>query len=179
MIVSALRVLPVVLFFLLEACSAPGLSPAVQNVSKAEVPSIEIERSGGDIWGKAPHYTLTLESTGRIVFTGIQNTKTGKAERYLSEKQIVELTNAIQTADFFSLENSYTSAKDNCPNWSTDQANIKITIVYEGKQKTIFHDRGCREQGVNGRPYPPELVRFEEQIEEIFEIRRLTGESEM
>jgi hypothetical protein len=62
---------------------------------------LKIEKSGGDIWGKAPHYILIVEPTGKIIFDGIENTDAkGKVEGILNEEKMNQLVIEVSQADF-------------------------------------------------------------------------------
>ncbi len=145
-----------------------------QQTKGAEI-ALRMKRT--DCWKFCPVYELSIQSNGKVLFVGIQNTEIkGKAESSLSKDKMLQIIAEIERANFFALENSYTNVSDNCPGYGTDQPTVTLYIEMKEKEKTIIHNLGCKEIGENWSVYPQQLYNLENKIDEIVETKRWIGE---
>ncbi len=121
--------------------------------------------------GHCPVYSVEVDSKGRLVFDGIQDTKThGKAESELSAEDELALVTEINNAKFFELKDSYSRSDENCPLIATDHSTVKLFVRVDGRQKTIEHNLGCSypmQPDIPLRVFPAELYNLENRIDQI------------
>jgi len=136
--------------------------------------------------GGCPVYDLKIQSDGKIIFEGIQNTKTqGKTESNLSREKMNQLIEEINHADFFALRDSYTRQSGSCPLIASDNPSVIISVKLNRREKTVTHYLGCRENYKSEksssifqvwRVFPQPLYNLENKINEIVETKRWIGE---
>jgi hypothetical protein len=168
----------VFLFFfvcMLSACGNSISQTENTNQTKQNELALIMKRSG--CWKFCPIYELTIQPDGKVLFEGIQDTKTkGNAEGVLDKEKLAQVTSEIEKADFFALKNSYTNVSDNCPKYGTDAPTVTLFIKLNGKEKTITHNLGCTETGENWKVFPQQLYNLENKIDEIAETKHWIGE---
>ena len=125
--------------------------------SQPEIPkdlSITLRRTM--CFGWCPAYTLTIAADGGVKFTpegafsvrGDGPMPMLPLTSRLAADQISDLLAEFQKIKFFSLQKHYRpTGKNNigpsCPEYSTDSPSAVITIVKDGKRKTVNHYLGC------------------------------------
>lgn len=160
--------------FLPSSTPAPSLSPTnvfspVVNKSDYDGLVITLERT--PCFGKCPVYSVIIYGNGTGIYEGKLHVKTeGVHEFTLQPKQLSKLINAFESAQYFSLDNSYSMAV-------TDMASILTSITFQGKSKKIYHYGLCRdEQALNAiatlqvksdHGAPQSLCDLEAKIDEI------------
>ena len=140
-----------VVFSILSACR-----PAPSN----SIPSdflVTLER--GPCFGTCPVYSLTVSADGRAIFDGIQFVDVqGEQTTTIPTEQVQELVEAILSADFFALQDSYAVS-------ATDLPSITTTVTMQGRTKSVFHyGVGC---GTDLDIAPPQLCEIEALLETI------------
>ena len=123
-------------------------------------------------FGECPDYTVSIAADGTVTFEGREFVKTkGVAKGSISPDSVRQLIAAFENAQFFSLRDSYQSAKDGCPEEWTDHPSAQTSLRLNGKTKSIYHYHGCMEEG--GRiTYPAVLTQLENRIDEIVGTKR-------
>ena len=130
------------------------LSPktSTENNSKEELkePLLIMERTAC-LW-QCPIYTLSIYESGKVIYEGKEfvNIK-GKKIISLNSKQLEELNSEIRRANIYSL-------KDNYVGGPTDAPSVIITIIINGRKKTINHYLGSPDA-------PKELTDLEEKVD--------------
>lgn len=115
--------------------------------------SISLQRGG--CYGVCPIYSLTIFSDGTVYYQGELYVKiTGNKNIKISNEQLKSLRDAIEKADYFSLNNNY-QRKD-----STDNPSAITSVIIESKSKTINHYLGDNSA-------PQKLIDFENSIDRI------------
>lgn len=140
------------------------------------IDSVTLERTA--CYGRCPVYTIVIHGDGRVLYEGQEHvTLQGHAEGMLSRDQIAELGRAIDSADYFSLRDSYANNADGCPSTVTDQPSATTSVTIGARTKTIRHYYGCMENlsGSTHRIYPAALTTLETRIDQIVGTARWTG----
>ncbi len=162
---SALVILFVSLVFLL-ACESNNpnqtdisISPdSIEDVFPTDdsIPEdliIRLQRT--PCYGECPAYMMTVKADGKVSFFGQNHVKyKGQTEDKINKEKIKQLIQEFKKADFFNLEDNYTSK--NC---ATDNPTVRTTLFINGKTKKIEHDKGCEA--------PKELIALEDKIDKI------------
>lgn len=79
-----------------------------------------------------------------MVFEGNENVKVkGRSETTISPEKVRLLIESFEKAKFFSLRNRYSLPEDGCLVSGGDTSSATISIVLNGKRKTIDHYLGC------------------------------------
>jgi hypothetical protein len=90
---------------------------------------------------------VTISADGKVVFEGNANVKVkGKAETTISLEKVQLLIKSFEKAKFFSLRNRYSLPEDGCRIYDGDADSATISIVLNGKSKSIDHYRGCHQK---------------------------------
>ena len=144
----------ILLLLTLSACAAPAEIPA----------DLQITLERGPCFGTCPVYIVTIDSTGNVVYAGMQFVAVeGTQTTTISEEQLLALVAAFQEADFFSLKNSYEAG-------ATDLSTTTTILTMNGESKTVFnYGVGCEnELG----PAPQKLCDLETFIDETVNVSR-------
>lgn len=112
-----------------------------------------------------PDYTVTISAQGKVIFEGRANVKVkGRSEATLSPEKVQLLINAFEKAKFFSLRNSYSLPEDGCKLYDGDASSATISIVMNGKSKSIEHYLGCHQKKGNS---VRALIKLESLIDDL------------
>ena len=100
-----------------------------------------------DCFFTCPDYMVTISADGKVVFEGNANVKVkGKSETTISPEKVQLLIKSFEKAKFFSLRNSYSLPEDGCRIYDGDAPSATISIVLNGKSKSIDHYLGCHQK---------------------------------
>jgi len=114
---------------------------------------ITLERTA--CFGVCPVYTLTIYGDGRVVYEGIRFVRIeGTRTTTISEEKIRQLITEFQSADYFSMDDSYEELN------ATDMPSAITSITINGKTKTVKHYHGDFST-------PRELTELENKIDQI------------
>jgi hypothetical protein len=118
---------------------------------------ITLERTA--CFGTCPMYTLTIYQDGRVEYTGkdfvtVKGDQTGK----ITPAQVQVLVEAFKNADYFNLQDEYTTPVTDLPTTIT-------SFTFEGNTKTIRNYGGCLHD--SPVPAPQALCDLENKIDEI------------
>ena len=103
-----------------------------------------------DCFFTCPDYTVTISADGKVVFEGKANVKVkGRSETTISPEKVQLLIESFEKAKFFSLQNRYSLPEDGCRVSHGDAPSATISIVLNGKKKSIDHYLGCRQKKGN------------------------------
>ena len=135
-------------------------------------------------WGWCPAYTLVISSDGTVKFTPVGTyvyLPDGPAPSFplidhVTPEQLRVLTAEFEKIRFHSLRKRYgragsSSDGPSCPNYWTDSPSAFLTLVSNGKRKSVSHYLGC-----NGAKVLEDLVALEEKIDEIARTKRWTSQ---
>ena len=87
---------------------------------------------------------VLVAAEGKVVFEGKANVKVkGRSESTISREKVRLLIEAFEKAKFFSLRNSYSLPEDGCRVFDGDASSARVSIVLNGKSKSIDHYLGC------------------------------------
>jgi len=118
-------------------------------------------------FGACPIYKLTISADGTVTFEGRQNVKVkGLAKSRINRDDLRNLIAAFEAASYFSLNDSYETQKDGCPEVWTDNPSAITSLRMNGKTKTISHYYGCQ-AGSGTSIYPNGLTYLETTIDQI------------
>ena len=94
-----------------------------------------------------PDYMVTISADGKVVFQGNANVKVkGESEAFISPEKVELLIKSFKKAKFFSLRNRYSLPEDGCRIYDGDASSATISIVLNGKSKSIDHYLGCHQK---------------------------------
>lgn len=94
-----------------------------------------------------PDYIVTISAEGKVVFEGNANVKVkGRSETTIGPEKVQQLIEAFEKAKFFSFRNSYSLPEDGCRIYNGDASSATISIVVNGKKKSVEHYLGCRQK---------------------------------
>ena len=167
--------------FLLTACNASEQTTAEVNLSKQDIPSntlISLRRTG--CFGNCPIYNLTIDANGKVdyvgwEFVGAESKVKDRIQSHINRKQLGQLIEKFEKANYFSLKDQYDSVGDGCPTYMTDAPYAITSIRLGEREKTIKHYYGCREKDTgdgSGKVYPQELYELESKIDEIVNTKQ-------
>jgi len=100
-----------------------------------------------DCFFTCPDYTITISAEGKVVFEGKANVKVkGRSETTISPEKVQLLIKAFEKAKFFSLRNRYSLPEDGCKVYDGDASSATVSIVLNGKSKSVDHYLGCHQK---------------------------------
>ena len=173
---------------LLAACGnsiSQSENKVLATQTKKVMLNLRMERN--HCFGECPVYTLTIQPDGNFFFENVKIREKNelitkkRIEGTLSEEKINQIVGEINKADFFNLKDSYADGFGNCPAFWKDSPDVNLSVSIDGKEKTVFHSLGCKEEvniGEEGKIYPQRLYDLENKIDEIVETKRWVGEQE-
>ncbi|MFT3743134.1 MAG: DUF6438 domain-containing protein [Pyrinomonadaceae bacterium] len=166
------------LIFLVAGGDIPVYSQ--QKIEKDLV--ITLERSV--CYGSCPSYSLTINSDGAVRFTPLENpVYRGEAdgpklplEGSIAVDKLNELLTEFEKIKFYSLRKQYGSAGNSktetrCRVYMTDFPSAKISIIRNGKKKSVYHCLGC-----HGPKILDALTALEDKIDETVDVKRWTSQ---
>ena len=137
------------LALILTACGRqPGVPP---SQASAEAPAnaaegfdmIRLERDA--CYGTCPVYAVEIRRDGKGSFIGKEHVKAkGPHEIRLVSADIALMSSVLDRSGFWSLNDHYQSKEDGCEAMWTDQSGLSISVVRQGKTKTVAFYHGCR-----------------------------------
>jgi hypothetical protein len=93
---------------------------------------------------------VTISAQGKVIFEGRANVKVkGRSETAVSPEKVQLIIQAFEKAKFFSLRNSYSLPEDGCRVYDGDASSATISIVLNGKSKSVDHYLGCHQKKGN------------------------------
>jgi hypothetical protein len=141
--------------------SPPTPNPFPTDGSIPEDLIIRINRT--PCYGTCPVYRMTVKADGNVKFFGQDHTEIkGETEGEISQEKIKQLIEEFKKANFFALQDKYTT--EDC---ATDMPSANTTIFINGQVKKIEHNVGCKA--------PPELGVLENKIDEIVGTQKWIG----
>ncbi len=151
----------------------------IENVAvPGDIPpdlKISLERTACK--GSCPVYKLTVFADGLTNFDGKQDTKTiGIMRTKTDKKEIVDLIEAFNEADYFSLPDIFDRDSGGCGNWATDLPSVITSVRKDKKEKEIDHYYGCRGDGKAAEEPLKRLSALESKIDQIAGTKRWVGE---
>jgi hypothetical protein len=142
-----------------------GASPVPQEKPIPDDTLITLQRTV--CFGACPDYKLTITADGTVTFEGREFVKVKRTVKgRISRDDLRSLIAAFEAASYFSLNDSYSTQKDGCPEVWTDNPTAVTSIRMNGKTKTISHYYGCQ-TGSGTSVYPNALTYLETQIDQI------------
>ena len=125
---------------------------------------ITLRRS--DCFLQCPDYLVTITADGRVTFEGYANVRVKqKVQSQITAEQMESLVAAIQKAKYFSLRDKYGGKEDGCRHIWPDSDSATISVLMNGKSKSIDHYLGCSSGGQTS--YPKALTKLEDLIDEV------------
>jgi hypothetical protein len=93
----------------------------------------------------------------------------------ITADRLNELLTGFRLIKFFSLQRRYGSAGrgktgPSCPEYSTDSSSADVTLVINGKRKTVSHYLGC-----SGAPILDRLIVLEDKIDDLANTQQWTS----
>lgn len=123
------------LLFILLAIFTVGCCSCPKPTSEYDISSGNyfITYRGSACYGKCPEFNLKLENNGKVIYTGINNTKMqGIYVTTISEKQINELFASLEKGKFFTLLDKYDE-------YVTDLPYVSIGVKINEKNKLVVY----------------------------------------
>ena len=130
-------------------------------------------------YGGCPAYAVRVYADGRVQYDGGWFVRVmGRQTTRITADQRDALNREIRQANYFHLRDSYQTKEDGCTSVWTDLPLVRTTVLMNGRSKSILHYLGCsstdasRDFSHGPAPYPPELGRFEQRVDEILRTDR-------
>jgi hypothetical protein len=152
--------------------------------SQQDIPkdlSITLERTR--CFGWCPAYAVTITADGTMKFTpegafairGDGPMPSLPITGRVTADRLNDLLAEFRQIKFFSLQRRYGSAEKSntgpsCPEYSTDSSSADVTIVINGKRKTVSHYLGCGGASILDR-----LVVLEDKIDDLANTQQWTS----
>jgi hypothetical protein len=158
---------------------------ALSAYSQREIPkdlAITLERSMCFGWCPADILTITADGTvkftprGAYAYRGDGMMPSFPLTGSITADQLSALLNEFEKIKFYSLRNHYGRAErsnggPSCPKSWTDNPSADITIVRNGKQKSVGHYLGCE-----GAKILDDLVALENKVDKIANTEQWTSQ---
>src|SRR5689334_19112888 len=94
-----------------------------------------------------PDYSVSISADRKVIFEGNANVKVkGRSETRIGRDRVQLLIESFEKAKFFALRNRYSLPEDGCRIYDGDAPSATISIVLNGKSKSIDHYLGCRQK---------------------------------
>jgi len=146
----------IALFFIASINTTEPVSTTSSTLPVKESLLLSLERT--PCFGKCPTYKYTILTTGKIIYSGSQNTKNiGSYTAQLNKSQLEEIKNQIKILDAFSLQDKYDAKV-------TDIPSTILVINIDGKKKKIYDRHGA----------PEKLKQFEKFVDKIVLNTKMT-----
>jgi|GEM_PF-1901818 len=105
--------------------------PPTPTPTADELQDLRITLARSMCFGFCPDYTLTVAADGTVTFEGRDYTRVkGTVTGHVDRTQLTELASAIKQADFFGLEDSYSTNV-------TDNPSYTLTVQMGGRSKQV------------------------------------------
>lgn len=129
-------------------------------------------------YGRCPSYMVRISADRRLRYEGLAFVKTpGPVTKRITNEDLRSLIDAIRTAKFFSLRNSYSTGYG-CTSMSTDEPWIYISVQDKKRKKTVKHYLGCNSGSTQFDLELQRLVKLEETIDKIIDVQEWIGSEE-
>ncbi len=164
--------------------SFPILEAKAQSLMQnGETPKdliISLERNfncfdlSGYMSGKCRDYSLKINADGDVILR-LEETRKRKAKNVktkVNQKEIEQLIDVFEKANFFQLQNEYTNGEI-CKVRATEQSTEIISIEINGKKKQVEHYLGCY---IDEKEITTSLLNLGNKIDEVVKTRRWIGE---
>lgn len=144
-----------------QASNARGQSvakPPSSATREKQEAVIVLGRYSSDYWNSGPSYMLIMYADGRVAYIGQNNVKTkGLVEARIDKREVEHLVSEARRINFHSLRDKYTP-EEGCPGSLADAGSAYISILIDGKRKSIDHYLGCSSEASKGHEnFPPGL----------------------
>jgi len=139
---------------LAASVAAAAFLAACQGTYPGAIPAdFQITLERGPCFGACPVYSLTVSADGTVQYEGLNFvTVEGNQEASLAADEVEKLFQAVVSADFFALDDSYAVL-------ATDLPSITTTVTVQGRTKSVYHyGLGC---GTDLDTAPPQLCALE------------------
>ena len=142
------------------------LAAACSSAATPEYPdTFSLSLSRTECYGFCPAYTITVDSTGELVFEGRSYVDAlGKTRDTVTPETAQAAWDVLAEGDFWSLRENYASPDDvaECPEFWIDAPTARITATGDGEARTVVHYYGCQ-----GNPDVERLSEMERRIDEL------------
>lgn len=155
---TKLRLLPLIAFTVLAILTL-GACLSSSGTGDTIPEDFQVTLEKGACRGFCPVYSLTVSAGGAVTYEGMDFVEvTGQQTATLSESEVMEVFDAVQAADYFSLEDRYATEATDLPTTTT-------TVTMNGETKSVDHyGLGCDNEAENA---PAELCELEALMEDI------------
>lgn len=156
---------------LLAACS-PAQNGGVDSADPpaAAVSSesrVTMER--GPCYGTCPVYSVAIAADGTVTFDGERHVaSTGTMTHRIESAAAAALLQSLAADGFYELADTYVYKAAACGMYHTDAPTVTLTLVLDGRTKTVQHDQGCRDA-------PESLNRMQARIDSVAGVSRWIG----
>lgn len=156
---------------LLAACT-PAQNGSVENgdppaAAVSSESRVTLER--GPCYGTCPVYSVAVDADGGVTFEGERHVaSTGTSTHTIEPAAAAALMQSLAADGFFELSDRYVYKAAACGPYHTDAPVVTLTLVLDGRTKTVEHDYGC--QGA-----PASLGRMQARIDSVAGVSRWIG----
>jgi hypothetical protein len=143
-----------------------GADPQVSSVSADS--RVTMQRL--PCFGTCPMYTVEVDAGGAVAFTGERFVATmGRATRTIPARDAAALLQHLSDAGFLALAERYTHESKACGSYHTDAPRVIMTLVLNGRSKTVEHDYGCADA-------PAALRTMQERVDSVAGVAAWVGQ---
>lgn len=156
---------------LLAACT-PAQNGSVENgdppaAAVSSESHVTLER--GPCYGTCPVYSVAIDADGAVTFEGQRHVEsTGTSTHRIDSSAAAALMHSLEAEGFFDLADRYVYKAAACGPYHTDAPVVKLTLVLDGRTKTVEHDQGCQDA-------PESLGRMQARIDSVAGVSRWIG----
>jgi len=123
----------------------------------------------GPCYGACPVYSVAIAADGTVTFDGERHVEaTGTSTQRIEPAAAAELLRSLDADGFFELADRYVYKEAACGLYHTDAPVVTLTLVLDGRTKTVQHDQGCRDA-------PESLGRMQSRIDSVAGVSRWIG----
>lgn len=95
-------------------------------------------------YGTCPVYRVTIAADGTVTFDGERHVAaSGTHTATVAAADAAALMRELDAAGFFGLEEKYVYPAQACGSYHTDAPRVLLTLVLDGRSRTVEHDHGC------------------------------------
>lgn len=156
---------------LLAACS-PAQNGGAENAdppASAVSTDARITMARGPCYGTCPVYSVAITADGTVTFSGERHVdSTGTRTHRIEAPAAAALMQNLATDGFFELADRYAYKDASCGLYHTDAPTVTLSLLLNGRTKTVQHDQGCRDA-------PESLNRMQARIDSVAGVARWIG----
>jgi len=149
------------------ACSSTPPAPAPDAAGADSSFMVTLERTGCGF--RCPVYSVTVSADGVVHYRGRTNVAVAGERVGRVEVDAVRRLRELAGAELWELDDAYQPGRSGCRRWRTDAETTTLTLVLDGRRKTIRAYGGCE-------ALPQAVPRFAALVDETAGTARWVGQ---